>query len=391
MFTFPFKSEIPQFVGLGVHKLVGEKLEELGCKKVMLVMDKGVAGTNVPQKIIDLINAKGIEVVTNSDVLPDPPVSRINEIYAEAKEAGIDGIVALGGGSVIDTAKSVKLLMRNEGPLSNYFEPFLPSDGSLPLICIPTTSGTGSEGNPMVVVTDDLGSKLKVGTGGPGFAPNLTLVDGELQVGIPPAVTAACGMDALSHCIDGLFSVWTNSVTQALGVQGIRMIKKSLPAAYKDGSNLQARQELATASNLGGIIINNVLCCVCHAMGHTHGALFHNPHGITVAIWTPAPIEWIADALPDEVKMIADAFDVKYADSDPIQDIARKTAQAIYEFGKSINIPDLKEVIPNKEDAYKMIPLAVAEGNAAMSPKKVEDADIKWIIDRTYEYTLGGK
>lgn len=390
-YNMPFKQEIPQYVGLGVSKLVGDKLEELGCKKVMLIMDKGVEASSVPQKIINLIKAKGIEVITNSDVLPDPPVSRIMEIYAKAKDAGIDGLVALGGGSTIDTTKSVKLLMKNEGPLSKYFDLTVPQEPSIPLICIPTTSGTGSEANPMVVVTDDLGSKLKIGTGGPGFAPNLALIDGELQTGIPPAVTAACAFDALAHHIDGIFSLWTSGVTQAIALQGIALVRKSLPAAYKDSSNLKARQDLALASNLGGIVITNALCCVCHAMGHCHGALFHDPHGLIVALWTPASLEWLSDAVPDEVKLIADAFDIKYDDSTPIKDIARKTAQTIYEFGKSVNIPDLKDVIPNKEDAYKLISLAPADINATLSPKKLDEEGVKWIIDRTYEYALGGK
>lgn len=389
-YSAPFHSEFPQYVGIGVSKLVGEKLAEQGCKKIYFIMDKGVEASGVPQKTIELIKEKGIEVITDSNVVPDPPNTMIEEMAAKAKALGIDGIVAMGGGSSMDTAKGVKLLQTNEGPLTKYFDPTVPQNPSIPLILIPTTSGTGSEANCGLITTDTR-TGLKVGMGGPGAFPTASLVDAELVTGIPPAVTAACAFDALAHIIDGITNVLTSGVTQAIGLQGIALFRKSLHKVYTNGLDVKARHEMHTAANIGGIIINNCFCNIAHGMGHTLGALYHTAHGVSVAIFTPACLEWMADAVPDEVKMIADAFDIQYDDNTQIEEIARMTAQTIYELMKSVDLPDLKDILPNKEDAYKIIPIAPNDQNSLLCAKKLDEEGAKWIIDRTYEYVLGGK
>jgi len=389
-YSAPFHSEIPQYVGLGVSKLIGDKLAELGCKKVYFIMDKGVEASGVPQKTIELIKAKGIEVITDSDALTDPPDTSIEAMAVKAKKAGVDGFVAMGGGSTIDTAKGVSALQTNEGPLMKYLDMTLPQNPGLPLILIPTTSGTGSEANPFIITTDTK-TGLKVGMGGPGFAPVMALCDPELLTGIPKAVTASCAFDALAHIIDGMTNVLTSGITQALGLQGIALFRRSLDTVYNDGKNVKGRYDMLMVANIGGIIINNAFCNISHGLGHTLGALNHTAHGTAVAIFTPACLEYMADACPDEVKMIADAFDIKYDDKTSIAEIARMTAQTIYELMKSVNLPDLKDLIPNKEDAYKIIPIAPTDQNSALCAKPLDEDGTKWIIDRTYEYVLGGK
>lgn len=385
----PFAVPIPQIFGIGASKQLGDKLKGFGCKKVMVVYDKGVEAAGISTKIVGYIKEAGIECVTFNGVLGDPPSNVVDEAGAIAVKEKVDGVVAVGGGSCLDTAKGIRLLTTNEGPISKYFDLTLPQKPGVPLVAIPTTSGTGSEVSNGSVITD-IDTHIKRVVVGAGTPPTLSITDPELIVGVPAPVTAACAFDALAHALDAVFSRVAGPMVKIMAAEGIKLFRKSLIPVYEDGSNLEARAEMALAANIGGICIATGRCNITHALAHNLGAMYHVSHGVACAIFTPACLEYIAEYMPDEVRMVADLFEVEYDASDSTSTIANKTALALYNSARSVNIPWLKDYVANAEDAYKIIPGALQDMFAKISPRPFDEAAAKWVIDTTYGYELIG-
>lgn len=385
MKTNAFMMLIPQFIDVGISSKTGEKLKELGCTKVLVMYDKGVEAAGITEKIIDAILNEGIEVVTSNRVEADPTDLIITEIVDFAKKEKVDGVVAIGGGSSIDAGKGVKLLLNNDEPLQSFYDLSFPQKSGVPMIAIPTTSGTGSEASKGSVITDtESGSKRVVI--GMGTMPDMALIDPELVLGVPPKVTAACAFDVLAHAIDAITSNMTNLITQSISYEAIRLMKNSYKKVIENGNDLEARTEMHLASNLGGIALANAKCSMSHAFAHSMGAIFHVPHGVSCAIFTPACLEFVVEECPKEIIKIADLLDVNYKDTDSTESIAKKTSETIHEMYRSVGIPDITEFVSDKQVAYeKIIPLAFKDIMVNFCPRKLDDDGAKWIIDRTYE------
>lgn len=380
-----FQMLIPQFVGVGVAAEVGTKLGELGCEKVLLVYDRGVEAAGIPQTIRGYIEAAGTTVVVSNEVEPDPTDTLIVRLTELGRSEMVDGVVAVGGGSSIDAAKGVKLLLNNGGQLSDYYDMTTPQTGGIPMIAIPTTSGTGSEASKGSVITDTATNAKKVVIG-MGTIPDLALVDPSLTLGVPPHVTAACAFDVLAHAIDAITSTMTNPVTQSVSYEAIRLMMRSYQTAYTDGGNLQARTDMHVAANLGGIALANAKCSMSHAFAHAMGSIYHQPHGVCCAIFTPPCLEFVAEARPDEIRAIADLLGTSYGIQNSVAKIAKKTSEQIQEMYRAVGIPTIAELIPDKADACaKIVPLAFQDIMAQFSPRPLDDAGAQWIIDRTYE------
>lgn len=385
MKTNAFMMLIPQFIDVGISSKTGEKLKEMGCTKVLVMYDKGVEAAGITEKIIDAIRHEGIEVVTSNRVEADPTDLIITEMVDFAKKEKVDGVVAIGGGSSIDAGKGVKLLLNNDEPLQSFYDLSFPQKSGVPMIAIPTTSGTGSEASKGSVITDtESGSKRVVI--GMGTMPDMALIDPELVLGVPPKVTAACAFDVLAHAIDAITSNMTNLITQSISYEAIRLMKNSYKKVIENGNDLEARTEMHLASNLGGIALANAKCSMSHAFAHSMGAIFHVPHGVSCAIFTPACLEFVVEECPKEIIKIADLLDVNYKVTDSTESIAKKTSETIHEMYRSVGIPDITEFVPDKQVAYeKIIPLAFKDIMVNFCPRKLDDDGAKWIIDRTYE------
>lgn len=380
-----FMMAIPQFFDVGISSKTGEKLKELGCTKVLVMYDKGVEAAGITQKVIEVIQAEGITVVTSNKVEADPTDLLITEIGDFAKAEKVDGVVAIGGGSSIDAAKGVKLLLNNDEPIEKFYDLTVQQKIGIPMIAIPTTSGTGSEASKGSVITDN-GTGRKRVVIGMGTMPDMALIDPELVLGVPSKVTAACAFDVLAHAIDAITSNMTNAITQSISYEAIRLMKNSYKEVCENGSDLEARTEMHLAANLGGIALANAKCSISHAFAHSMGAVYHIPHGVCCAIFTPACLEFVAEACPKEIIKIADLLDIIHEKSDSVAEIAKKTSEKIHEMYRSVGISDITEFVPNVQDAYeKIIPLAFEDIMANFSPRKMDDSGAKWIIDRTYE------
>ena len=327
-----------------------------------------------------------MQVVTSNDVEADPSDIVVKRIVEIARRENVDAVVAIGGGSSLDAAKCVKLLLNNEGTLENFYDLTRPQKTSgVPMIAIPTTSGTGSEASKGGVITDTQRG-IKRTIIGFGTMPDMALVDPELVLGVPAKVTAACAFDVLAHAIDAITSNMTNPITQSIAYEAIRLMKGSYRQAVEDGSNIQARSDMHLAANLGGIVLSNAKCSMSHAFAHAMGALYHVPHGVCCAIFTPACLEFVADIRPDEVRKIAGLLDVPFGADEAPAVISRRVSTQIHEMYCTVDVPDIMQFIPDINEAKRtLIPVAKADIMASFCPRKLDDEGANWIIDRTYE------
>jgi alcohol dehydrogenase class IV len=263
-----WNSPNPVLYGSGSSKVVGEQLKKLGCKKVIVVFDKGVKSAGIADKILQYIKAAEIETVLYDGAVSDSPDYSINEAGALAVREAVDGVVAIGGGSSLDTGKGVDVLLSNPPPINQYFaRPGTPPNGDVshlkPLIVIPTTAGTGSEVTPGGACADTANNTKE------NFVCPVTLgiIDPELTLGLPPAVTAMTAFDALCHAIEAFVSNQPNKFSELFARQAMTLIGKNLLAACDDGSNLEAREGLHLAATMASISILGPYCNIPHDIG----------------------------------------------------------------------------------------------------------------------------
>jgi alcohol dehydrogenase len=354
-----FSSPNPILFGIGSSQATGEKLKGFGCKKVLVVYDKGIKDSGIADKIVSIIQAAGIETVCFGGVQADPPDWMVEEAGALGVKENVDGVVGLGGGSSLDTAKAAKLLLTNPPPINQYFgREGVVTKPSKPLIVIPTTAGTGSETTPGGVITDTP-KGIKTNIAGIGCKVDLGIVDPELTIGLPPSVTASTGMDALCHAVESYTSALSNSFCQITGREAIRLVGKYLVEACEHGSNMEAREGMMLASTLGGMSMSGPLCHLAHDIGKTLGAKFHVPHGNGCASCLPQVLEAVAPAVPDRVRYIAQSFGAEIPEGASAEEIGKKAHDVIQALMKKINLPNLKSFGLKKEDILAVVPEGV--------------------------------
>lgn len=380
----PFQSYPQIMFDNGVSKMVGIKLKQRGVSKAIVLFDKGIESTGIADVIIKCIEAEGIEVVRCNSVLADPPDTSIDEIGQLARDEEIDGIVALGGGSAIDTGKGVKILRSNPGSINKYFDLSLPLIPGKYFIAIPTTAGTGSESSAGGMITDtSIGMKKAVG--GPGAFVDLALIDPELTLSLPKYLTFTTGFDAAIHCIDGILSDKSNRFTQYQAMTGIRLFNESAKIIAEEPSNLEARSKMFAVATIGGLTIAAAGCSLIHSFGHALGAKYKVAHGNAVTIFIQPVLEAVATAVPDRIKMIAEGLSIEFNDDESIESIARRAGEYLTNLAKSSGLYTIDQIVESKEEAYSIISLAQNDMMTNNSPIKLTDDVARSIIDRAFE------
>ena len=345
-----FESPNPFLFGCGTSKLIGEKLKGLGCKKVLVVYDKGVKDAGIVDKILDSIKTAGIETVLFDKVEADPPDYLVNEAGALGLSEKVDGIVGVGGGSSMDTAKGARILSAYSAPINQYLgkhdAPPLDESNMKPIIVIPTTAGTGSEATPGGIITDtETHAKYPL-----ICSVSLGIIDPELTTGLPPGITASTGFDALCHAVEALTSKSPNRISEVLAKEAVSLIARYLPITCKDGANIEAREGMSLAATLAGISLRGPFGGAPHDLGSLLGARYGLPHGTAVGCLLAEGMKFIAPVNPDKVKIVAECMGATVpADSTPeeIGIIARDTIRKFY---KEVNMPEMKTFIKSKED-----------------------------------------
>ena len=392
-----FSSPNPLLFGIGTTKLLGDKLKEFGCTKVLVVYDMGIKNAGVADKIVKIIEDAGIKTVVYDGVLADPPDWSVNEAGELGIKEKVDGVVGVGGGSSLDTAKGAKLLQTNPPPINQYFgREGVITKPSVPLIVIPTTAGTGSECTPGGVITDTI-NNIKTNIAGVGCAVSLGVVDPELTVGLPPSVTAMTGMDALCHAVESYTSRRANSFCELTGKEAFTLVGKYLVRAVEDGSDLEAREGMMLAATLGGISMSGPLCHLAHDIGKVLGGKYHIPHGIGCASCLPQVMQMAASVYPEKVTEITLALGGSVpegASPDAVGQAVYDTVQALM---RRLKMPNLRELGEKngytKEDLLAFVPdgvYAMQQGlvklfGEATSPVPATTELIASIVGRAYD------
>lgn len=390
-----FNSPNPILFGIGAAKQTGSELKKLGCKKVLVVFDKGVEQAGVAGKVLAAIQDAGIQTVVYNNVQADPPVWSVEEAGALGVKEGIDGVVGLGGGSSMDTAKGAKMLQTNPPPLRQYFgRTGVVTKPSVPLIVIPTTAGTGSECTPGGTITDTE-RNIKTNISGVGCAVTLGIVDPELSAGLPRSVTASTGLDALCHCVESYTSAMANSISTVLGREGIRLVGQYLVRACDKGAeDMEARAGMAKAATLGGMAMSGAFCHLCHDIGRSLGAKFHVPHGNACAVTLPQVLEIIAPVKTEEVRYIARCLGAEIAPEADAETVGKAAYEAAHRLLKDTGLKNLKELGLKKEDLLAVVPDEVvmqidmeikAFGGIAPPPLPVTKELVARIVTRAYD------
>ena len=390
-----FNSPNPILFGIGAAARTGLELQKLGCKKVLAVFDKGVEQAGVAEKVLKAIRDAGIDVVVYNNVQADPPVWSVEEAGALGVKEGIDGVVGIGGGSSLDTAKGAKMLQTNPPPLRQYFgRTGVVTKPSVPLIVIPTTAGTGSKCTPGGTITDTE-KNIKTNISGVGCAVSLGIVDPELSAGLPRSVTASTGLDALCHCVESYTSAMANSISSVLGREGIRLVGQYLVRACNNGAaDMEARAGMAKAATLGGMAMSGAFCHLCHDIGRSLGAKFHVPHGNGCAVTLPQVLQIIAPVKTEEVRYIAQCLGAEVGPDAPADAVGKAAYDAAHKLLKDTGLKNLKELGLSREELLAVVPDEVvmqiemeikAFGGIAPPPLPVTKELVAEIINRAYD------
>lgn len=270
-------------------------LEQLSGRRAFLVSDDNLARLGVLERVRAALVPTGMEIEVYTAVEPDPSLATVQRGAQAMLAFAPDWIVALGGGSVLDAAKAMWVLYERPDLIPEAINPVekLGLRSKARLVAIPTTTGTGSEATWAVVLTDPV-ERRKLGLGSRENLPDFAILDPELVLDLPPRLTADTGLDALTHAVEGYTSAWHNDFSDGLCLQAAGLILEYLPAAYRDGSDLDARAHLQNAAAIAGLGFGNSMAALAHGMGHSLGGVFHIPHGRAVALCLPYTIEYCA-------------------------------------------------------------------------------------------------
>lgn len=310
MTPFSFQTTPAMLCEVGATARIGEIMAARGCRKVALVTDPMILELGLADAALAGLRAAGVEVWTFSEVVADPPEEMVLAAVSTAIAEGIDGVVSVGGGSSLDTAKLIAVLTRSEQPLSQMYGLGLVKGERLPLVLAPTTAGTGSEVTPISIVTT--GTSEKKGVVSPQLLPDWAILDAELTVGLPAAVTAATGIDAMVHAIEAYTSkVKKNVVSDCLARQALELLGANIRTACHDPQDRDARSAMLLGSMLAGMAFANAPVAAVHALAYPLGGHFHVPHGLSNALVLPYVLDF---NMPEAEALYADLAPIVFPD-----------------------------------------------------------------------------
>jgi len=365
----------------GLRSEIGFEMIQLGGTKVVIYTDKGLVNAGVADMVIEAVKGSDLELVgVFDDIVQDARIDIINRGAAFYREKGADCLIAVGGGSVMDTVKAVNIMIGME---EKDFQPLADRaalwEGAKPLpphISLPTTAGTGCEITNAVVVLDTA-QGVKLALTHP-YNADIAMLDPELTVKLPPKITAFTGMDALTHAVEGTTSTGAEPIADSMGLHAIRLIFKYLPIAVREPGNIEARGHMLIASSLAGLCFGNTMCGGVHAMAHALGGKYGVPHGMGNGIMLPIVMEFNIEAAPLRFLMIADAMGINVKGMDPVK-AGKKAVKAVKELKKEIGFTEtLKDfnISKKKKDLLALVEIAAGDSQISYNPRYLEEADI---------------
>lgn len=386
MLNFVFEQSVKVLFGWGSCAQTGELLTQAGYKKPFVIHDQGVKNAGIIDKILNNLENSGVKYVIYDKVLPDPPDYIVQEAYDLCNGEKCDCIIAVGGGSTMDTAKGVHILRNNPPPVLKYADPANTMKAPAGLICIPTTSGTGSELSHAAVITNtETGAKGVVVH--PDLRPEYTILDPEVTAGMPRDLTAFTGLDALAHACEGCTSIVATPMSFVMQEKTVEMIYEWLPLAVNNGKDMEARSNMMIAAALGGWSLYLSLAHLGHSIAHALGTTYHMPHGSACGYSLPWVMEFIADVdtQTEKVKRIGKCLGASFKGNESAQQIGAITRDAIIKFrDDTLKCKPISEFNCDKGRLSEVADVVMKDPCCPLTPKKVEKQDVMKILEKIF-------
>ena len=369
--------EVPTVVkhAPGAITLLADQVKALGCKRPMLVTDKGLVKTGLVNEATNALKAGNVDYVLFDGVVANPPIKLVDDAAGMYKAEGCDGLIGFGGGSPMDTAKSIGVVAVHGGSILDFEwdDPQPIVKRIPPLICVPTTSGTGSEVTLWAVITDPA-RKIKYNVGGTGLiAAHVALIDPRLTLGLPGHITAGTGMDALTHAIECYTCAWAQPWPDAVALYAIETVGQWLRIAYAQGANEEARYKMAMASMLAGMSYGTESAGAVHAMSQTAGGFYDLPHGELTATLLAPVMAFNYMGEPHKYARIAQAMGENTWGL-TVWQAAELAAEAVARLTKDVGIPTLPGLGVLEEDIPLLAQLAFDDPQTIGNPRDIDKA-----------------
>ena len=362
--------------GAGAIKEITVEAKNRGFKKAFVCSDPDLVKFNVTSKVTDLLKAENMDFEIYSEIQPNPTIENVQSGVAAFKKAAADYIIAIGGGSSMDTAKAIGIIITNPE-----FEDVRSLEGlsatkkpCVPIFAVPTTAGTAAEVTINYVITD-VEKKRKFVCVDPHDIPVVAFVDPEMMSSMPKGLTASTGMDALTHAIEGYTTLGANTITDMFNLKAIELIAKSLRGAVENTK--EGREGMALGQYLTGMGFSNCGLGIVHSMAHSLGAVYDTPHGVANAILLPTVMEYNAEATGEKLKDVAIAMGVEGVEKMSQEEYRKAAVDAVKKLSKDVGIPaDLKAIV-KPEDLDFLTQSAMDDACRPGNPKEPTFEDIK--------------
>jgi alcohol dehydrogenase len=356
-----------------------------GITRPLFVTDPGLVSLPIVSRALGVLAAAGLRAEVFSDVQPNPTEANVEAGLRALRDGGHDGVVAFGGGSALDAGKVVAFMRGQRQPMWDFEDIgdwWTRADpaGIAPVVAVPTTAGTGSEVGRAGVITN-LETRTKKVIFHPGMLPKAVILDPELTVGLPPAITAGTGMDAFAHCLEAYASPAYHPMAEGIAVEGMRLVKDYLPRAFRDGSDLEARGQMLVAASMGATAFQKGLGAI-HALSHPVGAIYGTHHGLTNAVFMPYVLAFNREALGDKIDRLAAWLGLDGG--------FEGFLDFVLSLRRDLGIPHTLDRIGVDDSRLpELAPMAVADPTAGGNPRALTEADALDLYRRATVGRLG--
>ncbi len=392
MSYFEFQNAVKLLCGDLALERIPNELQHLNAKRPLVLSDAVLAKIGTMAMVTDAMEAEGVApAATFTDIPVDSSLAVVNRIAAFYREQNCDSIVAIGGGSVIDTAKGVRLVLSQDtddifsiSGLEN-----VTKGRYIPFVVVPTTAGTGSECTGVAVIKNDANG-VKMEFLSPFVEPDVAVIDPRMTEGLPPKATASTGMDALCHAVEACTCLQANPMSSAYGTAAIRLIMQNLETATKEGKNREARYNMALASTMAGIAFSNSMVGAVHAIGHALGGVCHVPHAVAMTILLPHVMRYnLSHSAGDYAALLPWLVGMDAAMATPADKRAEAAIEAIVTLGRKLNtacgLPlTLSEAGVSKEAFAKVAEFAVNDGALIVNPRAASEEQVMEILNAAF-------
>lgn len=378
-FSFVLPTEI--VYGPGALSRLPEELKRLGCERPAIITDAGILKAGIADRVKTLAEEAGFACVMYSGVEANPKDVNCEEGARIAREFGADSLIAVGGGSPIDCAKAVGVLLaHNADRIKPYEGKTAATKPQVPLIAIPTTAGTGSELTFSAVITDTQ-NHYKMTVKSPFTAAKLALCDPELTISVPPMVTASTGVDALTHAIEGYTATCGEPIADAFALYSIELIYHNLEKAVKNGADLEARSAMLMGSMLGGMSFSHSDVASVHCVAESLGGMYDLPHGMCNAIFLPYVMEYNMDCCLEKYARVAQAMGFAFTDA---REGAQTAVQAVKDLCRAVGLPAFKSLNVNTADFDELAEMSARNISTMSNPRPMTKQDYLNVLQMAY-------